>query len=381
MRREVEAGLRLGRHPNVMPVLDHDEEYSWFVMPRAQMSLDDYASEVRRDPNHLTGIVSDLCSGLKAAHDIGWIHRDVKPSNILRLGERWVLSDWGLVRRQPGATTHPGRTQLGTSYGTAGFAAPELSEDAHSASPTADIYSIGQIVGTLLTGRVPVANVPLLPQSGPWRTIVRQSTLANPAHRPASVDALLQLVSDELREPPLDVLATAERMLERYEGGDTAAGRDLLRLIAANPDDYDLYIDVLPRVPSHELTELAEHLPVTALDLVQAMRGHKGGDWGRRSYKWADSVLGWMVSMVEIADTLSDFDLLGESLDAYLAWEDDWNQFRPQDRMAMWLTRVSGEAARVAASPLRRHPHTSSHLRAQVTDRKVDRRILASLAG
>jgi serine/threonine-protein kinase len=40
--------------------------------------------------------------------------------------ERWVVADWGLVRRPPGMTTLNGRTRVGVVYGTEGFAPPEL---------------------------------------------------------------------------------------------------------------------------------------------------------------------------------------------------------------------------------------------------------------
>src|SRR6266851_3944154 len=96
-----------------------------------------------------------VCEGLRRPHVEGWIHRDIKPGNLLLLDGRWVVGDWGQGRRPRGETSDPRRTRTGTGFGTEGFAAPELSDDAHEVTPATDIYSLGQLVGALLTGSSP----------------------------------------------------------------------------------------------------------------------------------------------------------------------------------------------------------------------------------
>jgi len=88
------------------------------------------------------------------------------------------------------------RTRTGTGFGTEGFAAPEMSDDAHDSPPATDIYSIGQLIGAILTGRRPQANIPLLPGSGPWQAVVAEATRRDPADRPQDVDELLSLLKD-----------------------------------------------------------------------------------------------------------------------------------------------------------------------------------------
>lgn len=193
MKREVDAGRIFGEHPNVMPVLDADIEFQWLIMPLATGTARTYAAMLRA-PDRLRELVDALCAALRVPHETGWIHRDLKPDNILWFDNRWVVADWGLGRRPRGETSNPGRTRTGTGFGTEGFAAPELFMDAHEVGPPADIYSIGQLIGAILTGHRPQANIPLLPEPGPWRTVVERSTRRAPSERPRTVDDLLELI-------------------------------------------------------------------------------------------------------------------------------------------------------------------------------------------
>ncbi len=194
MRREIEAGYLFGEHPNVMPVLDADPEAKWFIMPLAAGTAKNYASELRAS-GQLRLLITAVCEALRAPHQMGWIHRDLKPENLLLLDNQWTVADWGLGRRPRGATSNPARTRTGTGYGTEGFAAPELSLDAHQAGPPADIYSLGQIIGSIVTDCYPQANIPLLPPSDPWRQVVERTTCQDPADRLQSVDELLDILT------------------------------------------------------------------------------------------------------------------------------------------------------------------------------------------
>jgi hypothetical protein len=223
MRREIEAAQALGGSPHVMPVLDHSPGHDWFVMPLADESAAT-ARAALSETTELRALVTAMCEGLRHAHAIGWIHRDLKPANLLRRGGTWMVADWGLVRRPLGTTSQSGRTRLGIAFGTVGFGAPELSPDPHQAGPPADIYSIGQVIGWAVTGQVPQANTPLIPPGGPWRQVVRTATQRDPARRPATVDALLELVAEELD-------------YARPDSGEAA------RALGARARDRDLHAD------------------------------------------------------------------------------------------------------------------------------------------
>ncbi|MFE9189000.1 serine/threonine-protein kinase [Micromonospora sp. NPDC007208] len=199
MRREVEAGQRFGNNAHVVPVLDFDPAAGWLVMPLASdtaaETLDEFESS-----RGLLELVKAICEGLRQPHKEGWVHRDLKPANILRMDGTWAVADWGLGRRPRGRTSQPGRTQVGVLYGTEGFAAPELSDDAHEAGPQADIYSLGQLIGWARTKQWPRANRPLVPAEAPWQTVVEVMTRDDPTQRPATVDDVLALVTSAVAD-------------------------------------------------------------------------------------------------------------------------------------------------------------------------------------
>jgi serine/threonine-protein kinase len=206
MGREIEVGLFLSDHPHAMPILDHAPDHSWFVMPYAQGTALDYCDELRND-DALIHLLQAVCSVLQVAHEKGYVHRDIKPANILSLDGRWVVADWGIVRRPRGMTTDPQRTKIGVALGSAGFSAPELEVDAHSAGPQTDIYSLGQFIGWAVTGKTPRTNIPLIPEGGTWRAVVESATRDDPAMRPKTVKDFLEIVARETQSP---VKPTAE---------------------------------------------------------------------------------------------------------------------------------------------------------------------------
>lgn len=84
------------------------------------------------------------------------------------------------------------RTRPKQSFGTGGFAAPELWDDAHAADPRADIYSLGRIVAWAITGRWPKPNIPLIPD-GRWQELVRRTTELEPERRTQDLDDVKKL--------------------------------------------------------------------------------------------------------------------------------------------------------------------------------------------
>jgi len=197
MGREISIGRHYGEHPNVMPVLDFGPDGRWFVMPLANGSATSHAERLRGETGALRDLVTAVCEGLRRPHADDRIHRDIKPANVLLLNGWWVVADWGLGRQPRGETSVPRRTRTGTGFGSEGFAAPELSSgNPHNVTAAADIYSIGRLIAAILTGEPPEQNLPLLPESGPWRSVVAKATHHKPASRPQDVDEFLRLLKD-----------------------------------------------------------------------------------------------------------------------------------------------------------------------------------------
>ena len=101
-------------------------------------------------------IIRQAALGLAYAHQNGFLHRDVKPSNLLvDQSGRVKLIDFGLVRS---SRQDDGLTMAGQMLGTWDYIAPEQANDSASATSASDIYSLGCTLVFLLTGSPPFAS-------------------------------------------------------------------------------------------------------------------------------------------------------------------------------------------------------------------------------
>ncbi len=132
-------------------------------------------------------LVLQLCDVLEQLHtmDPPIVHRDIKPSNVmLKEDGSVVLIDFNAARRN-----EPGDRRDTRLIGTAGYAAPEQYGFA-SSTPRADLYAVGRLMCTLLTGNEESSAV--LPRgiSAGMRRIVNRCTQMNPGDRFSSAAAL-----------------------------------------------------------------------------------------------------------------------------------------------------------------------------------------------
>src|SRR5262249_21801486 len=99
-------------------------------------------------------LIEDLAGAVQAAHDVGVLHRDIKPGNIL-IDAHGVakLTDFGLAKHLDQDTGLPA---AGSALGTPSYMSPEqASGDLSRLGPRADIYSLGATFYQLLTGQPP----------------------------------------------------------------------------------------------------------------------------------------------------------------------------------------------------------------------------------
>jgi serine/threonine-protein kinase len=161
--REVRLTARL-THWNTVEIYDYgrtDDGTFFYVMEYLPgLSLEDLLR--RHGPLPAARVVHLLrqaCQGLREAHAIGLIHRDIKPGNLfaaLRGGQYDVLKllDFGLVK--PLAEERAARlTQEGVISGTPLFMSPEQARGLPNLDGRSDIYSLGAVGYALLTGRPP----------------------------------------------------------------------------------------------------------------------------------------------------------------------------------------------------------------------------------
>lgn len=144
-------------HPNTIIVYDYGlttKGEFYYVMEYVEgLSLREVVSTVGPlRPAHVRYLLLQVCGALAEAHDRGFVHRDVKPSNLMvcRRGGRddfVKVLDFGLVSD---VGVDPRRA---STVGTPRYMAPEAFVAPESVGPTADIYAIGCVAFFLLTGR------------------------------------------------------------------------------------------------------------------------------------------------------------------------------------------------------------------------------------
>ena len=105
-------------------------------------------------PSYALDLVGQVLEGLADAHEIGVVHRDVKPSNVLlgADGRTAYLCDFGIATSPGGEVT-----RTGVQVGSIGYMAPERHTAASSSDVgvTADVYAVGCVLWQLLTGTQP----------------------------------------------------------------------------------------------------------------------------------------------------------------------------------------------------------------------------------
>ena len=150
--REIRIAQSLN-HPNVIHVYDYDMGASnpYFVMDLCEGSI---ARHIKgKTYEELLSLSVEVCEGIKALHEAGVIHRDIKPGNILMKNGVVRITDFSF-----GSFVDHDSTTLTTSsqiVGTQGYIAPEIVVNGgHQATIQSDIYSLGCTLWFIFSGGV-----------------------------------------------------------------------------------------------------------------------------------------------------------------------------------------------------------------------------------
>ncbi|HVE94171.1 MAG TPA: serine/threonine-protein kinase [Acidimicrobiales bacterium] len=150
---EARSAARLS-HPNVVMVLDSGEfERCPYLVMECLPGRTLYDELVRGPlpPDRVRAVAYDVLGALGAAHDLGILHRDVKPGNILLTDDgRAKLADFGIAKSTEGLD----HTLVGQVLGTPAYLAPERLTG-EPATPSADLYALGVVLYEALTGKQP----------------------------------------------------------------------------------------------------------------------------------------------------------------------------------------------------------------------------------
>lgn len=228
--RELEAISRLDHRNVVRPLtrgaLDDGRPFLVLEYVEGANLRDLIAERGMLRPEEMLEILEPICEALTQAHAAGLVHRDVKPSNVIigrdARGPRPVLLDFGLVKLldQDLPSLTSSRNMLGTPVAMAPEQLRGLSVD-----PRTDIYALGLLVFTMLTGQPAFGGIPGIVQN--------YLQVHGPRPRPsakADIDpALDEPVARALAPEPADrfasvadFLAAIRAILRPTVGGATA---------------------------------------------------------------------------------------------------------------------------------------------------------------
>ena len=204
------------KHPNVVRVYgDGTEQGAPFVVfeyvdgcSLAQELKAHGALSLER----MSALMRGILSGLQAAHELGIVHRDIKPGNILINADSGepMLMDFGVAKASAGRQV---TTQAGMLLGTPAYMAPELIMG-EPVTPAADIYAVGVMLYECLAGRGPFeasTDVQLLSM----HVHVPPPDLAQVA--PAVPGAIAQIVARALAKKPAERFPNAGAMLSALD--------------------------------------------------------------------------------------------------------------------------------------------------------------------
>ncbi len=263
-RREAIAAASLN-HPNIVAVHDVFEQdgrqavVMQLVEGKSLRQVLD--TQKRLSPELTCHIGSCVAAALDHAHEAGFVHRDVKPGNIMMTSDgRVLLTDFGIAKgvQSPDADL----TSDNIMMGTAKYLSPEQVRG-KKLDGRADLYSLGLVLYECLAGRVPFlgetdadtalarlqrdpTDLTRLRATLPTKLVVviHQLLARNPAHRPASGAELVATLRDAASEgpPPVDptpyerspVAPFGSRRLRRAPSD--VAGRASDRARATTPD-------------------------------------------------------------------------------------------------------------------------------------------------
>jgi len=221
--REARAAAQI-EHPNVVRIYEINQVNGWWYIAMEMVDGDTLRNVIKATgslpPQRACPLIADVATALAVAHDLGIIHRDVKPENLMiHRNGRCKLTDFGLVRvEDPNDPFDFSNKSVGTPH----FMAPEVIRR-QKQTPAIDIYSLGATLYYALTGSPPFRgktleevfkkhlemSVPDVREQVPGCSaslaeLIQRAMAKNPNDRPAAADFAAALRAESIGMFPRD---------------------------------------------------------------------------------------------------------------------------------------------------------------------------------
>jgi len=267
--REIEIAAQLV-HPHILPLFDSGaaDGFLYFVTPLApdgslRKRIEQSGRLILADALR---IARDVGAALDYAHRQGFIHRDVKPENILFTDGHAVLADFGIARAL-GSAASESITDAGIVLGTPEYMSPEQAAGEENPRGESDTYSLACVAYEMLAGEPPLRGI------NARATMAKQVTeTPRPLHEraPTVPSRIERAIMRALRKDPADRFPTVTDFIAALhsEANDTPATAPAIgRLIAVLP-----FVNASPEPDTEYLSDGITDELIYALAKVSGLR-------------------------------------------------------------------------------------------------------------
>jgi serine/threonine-protein kinase len=256
--QEARSASRIG-HENVIDISDFGQSPDGLVYIAMEFLDGKDLGEIVRtqgamDWPNARDIVMQICRALRAAHDKGIVHRDMKPENIFliqREGQPHFVKilDFGIAKVMGLDPNGPRLTRTGMIFGTPEYMAPEQAEGKDT-DHRADIYAVGCIMYHLITGQTPFV-------AESFMTMLTKHLMEDPV--PPSVRR-----PDLAITPEMDMLVL--KALEKDRDKRWQSMAELLEAVAVCPGP----VSTTPKAPGGQTVEMGGAHAAAALKVLRS---------------------------------------------------------------------------------------------------------------